>query len=245
MSEKVLVTDDDQTLRMLMRELLETNLCAEVIEAPDGAEAWAKLEAGLAPSLCIFDVRMPKMGGLSLLAKLRGDPRFKQLKVMLCSTVNSRATIIEAAKLRVNAFLLKPFKADDFLAHVRALFKVAPANPNAFLDPVDAVLKRLGISLKLYLRLLAVLDGDIQSFVQSLLTSSDLTDEDFRFRVGGINGAISSLGVVGFADLFARLEKVESFRAPDSLILVKAIDEERLRLQVAMSELQQNAMKRP
>ena len=145
----------------------------------------------------------------------------------------------------MNAFLLKPFKADDFLAHVRALFKVAPANPNAFLDPVDEVLKRLGISLKVYLRLLAVLDGDIQSFVQSLLTSSDLTDEDFRFRVGGISGAISSLGVVGFVDLFARLEKVESFRAPDSLILVKAIDEERLRLQVAMSELQQNAMKRP
>lgn len=117
----VLVADDDQTLRMLMRELLEGHLGAEVAEVASGTEAWNKLDAGLTPDLCIFDLRMPGIAGLSLLTRLRRDPRFKDLPVMICSTINSRSTIVEAAGLHVDAFLLKPFKADEFLERVRAL----------------------------------------------------------------------------------------------------------------------------
>ena len=103
-----------------MREILEANFNVEVVEAGDGLEAWNMLNAGLVACVCILDVRMPKMDGLSLLAKLRGDPRFKHQKVMLCSTVNSRATILEAARMHVDAFLLKPFNDTALLQAMRA-----------------------------------------------------------------------------------------------------------------------------
>ena len=240
MHEKILVTDDDPTLRMLMRELLETNLGAEVIEATDGDEAWNKLDAGLAPSLCILDERMPKIRGLSLLARLRGDRRFKSQKVMLCSTVNKRATVLEAVELHVDAILLKPFKTDDFLTHVRSLLEKPAPKSTPSLEPTEEVLKRLGIGIHVYLRLWNVLSNDIQSFVQCFLTSSAATNEDFQLRASAIKGAISSLGATGLMDLFAGLDKIQSFRSPETLILLKAIDEERLRILAELAKLGQN-----
>jgi CheY-like chemotaxis protein len=87
---KVLVADDDPTLRMLMRELLRRNLDCEVIEAEGGSQAWQLLESQPAPDLCIFDVLMPQVSGLDLLAKIRNDPRLRRLKIMLCSSVNEQ-----------------------------------------------------------------------------------------------------------------------------------------------------------
>lgn len=242
-NETVLVVDDDQTLRLLMRELLESNLGVKVVEATDGGEAWNKLDAGLAPAMCILDVRMPKIGGLSLLARLREDWRFKHQKVMLCSTVNSRATILEAAGLHADAFLLKPFSADEFLGHVRSLFEKSTANAPPILEPSDEVLKRLGVGLKVYVRLLTVLGNDVQSFIQSFSKSSTATNEDLQLRVGALKGAIASLGASGLKDLFAGLEKIDLTHSREALPILKAINEERLRLLSAIAELERKAGK--
>jgi two-component system chemotaxis response regulator CheY len=237
--QKVLVADDDETFRMLMRELLEANLGVEVVEATDGEEAWEKLNAGLAPGLCIVDVRMPKIGGLALLARLRGDRRFAQQKIMLCSTVNSRSTILEAAGLRVDAFLLKPFDAGEFLAHVRAMFPKSTAKAPPILEPTDEVLQRLDVGIKSYLRLLTVLGHEIQAFVQRFSTSSAATYEDLQLRVSALKGATASLGAVGLMELFAGLEKIEPAHVRDALPILKAISEERLRLLAAIADLEQ------
>jgi two-component system chemotaxis response regulator CheY len=243
MNEIILVTDDDPTLRMLMREILETNLGVEVVEATDGDEAWKKLDAGLTPSLCILDERMPKVRGLSLLARMRGDQRFKSQKVMLCSTVNKRSTILEAVDLHVDAIVLKPFEANEFLTHVRSLLKKTEEKPAPPLDPMEQVLKRLGIDAKVYLRLWDVLSNDIQSFVQSYSTSSTVTKEDFQLRASAIKGAVSSLGAAGLMNLFAALEKVESVRSPDALRILKAIDEEHIRVLAELAGVAQSARK--
>jgi two-component system chemotaxis response regulator CheY len=243
MSDKLLVADDDRTLRMLMREILEANFNVEVVEAGDGLEAWNMLNAGLVACVCILDVRMPKMDGLSLLAKLRGDPRFKHQKVMLCSTVNSRATILEAARMHVDAFLLKPFKADEFLTHVQSLLQKPAADARPCLERTEEVLGRLGISIDVYRRLLTVLNDDIQSFVASCSTSSTITNDDFQLRVSAIKGATSSLGAVGLKNLFASLEQVKWFRSPEAQPILQGIEEERLRLAAATAGLEQTAGK--
>ena len=237
MSEKILVVDDDPTLRLLIKELLLANFEVEVVEAANGLQAWDMVQSGLNPGLCIMDVRMPKAGGMFVLGKLRADPRFSRQKVMLCSTVNSRATILEAAKLRVDAFLLKPFQADEFLAHVRSLLERQETKILPQLEPTDEVLKRLGIELKVYLRLLAVLCNDIHAFVQSFSGSNPGTEDEFQLRVSAIKGAVASLGATGLMDLFAYLEHVDSRRSFELSQKLLAIEAERLRIMDAVQEL--------
>ena len=237
----VLVADDDQTLRMLMRELLEGHLGAEVAEVASGTEAWNKLDAGLTPDLCIFDLRMPGIAGLSLLTRLRRDPRFKDLPVMICSTINSRSTIVEAAGLHVDAFLLKPFKADEFLERVRALCRKPRTDLPPPLEPAEEVLKRLGVETTVYLRLLAVFGDEVQSFLRSCSTSLAANPDEFLLRVTAIKGAASSLGAIRLTEMFAGLEQSKSFRSPEHLPILKAIEQERLRIVAAGAKLQQKA----
>src|SRR5579863_2384921 len=96
---KVLISDDDATLRLLMGGLLRKRLGYEVVETTDGQKAWEALDSGLMTDLCILDLWMPGMGGLDLLAKLRSDPRFSRQKVILCSLENSRGAVQQAAAL--------------------------------------------------------------------------------------------------------------------------------------------------
>jgi two-component system chemotaxis response regulator CheY len=239
MAKRVLLADDDPTLRLLMKELLQTRFDAEVIEAADGLEAWEKFQSGPAPCLCILDVRMPKEGGLSLLARLRADPRFRRQMVMLCSTVHSRATILEAAKLRVDAFLIKPFQGDEFLDRVDLLFRKSGTAGLPPLEPTDVVVKRLGIGTEVYLRLLGVFCRDVGAFLESYSDSSAHPEEDFQLRVSAIKGASSSLGTAGLTDLFASLEQFDSHHSPQILPILKAIGDEQQRVQAALAGLQQ------
>jgi hypothetical protein len=108
---------------------------------------------------------------------------------------------------------------------------------------MEQVLKRLGIDVKVYLRLWDVLSNDIQSFVQSHSTSSIVTKEDFLLRASAIKGAVSSLGAVGLMNLFAALEKAESVRSPDALSILKAIDEEHVRVLAELAGVAQSARK--
>ena len=264
MSEVVLLADDDPTVRMLMREILQGQLGLEVVEVKNGDEAWAKLDGGLAPALCILDEKMPKMGGLDLLAKMRADPRFTQQRVMLCSAVIPRSSVLEGVRLRVDAIILKPFRVDDFSTQVRTLLQKPRATLAPALEPAQDALKRLGIGMNVYLRLLSVLNQDIQSFVRAFLTSTassneDLqssvsaivqglsaqtapvnTNEDFQLRVCAIKGAVSSLGAPKLIELFSNLEKIGSYGSPRTAPILKAIEQERLRVLDAKAELERN-----
>ena len=67
---KILIAEDDELSRMLLRDILEKEPGYEVIEAADGQAAWKLLEDGLTPDLCILDVMMPFLDGIGLLKKI-------------------------------------------------------------------------------------------------------------------------------------------------------------------------------
>src|SRR5664279_3543034 len=116
---KILVADDDPVLRRLMRELLIRRFGYEVVEAVDGLKAWQALSSGLKLDVCIFDLLMPEIGGLDLLFRVRGDRRFMHQKVILCSTLHDRASVVQAESLEVEGYLVKPFTGRSFLEMVK------------------------------------------------------------------------------------------------------------------------------
>jgi CheY-like chemotaxis protein len=81
----VLVVDDDEAIRAAVAEILQ--LCGyEVVVAADGQEAVELLEAeAIVPKAIVLDLMMPRMDGWSFLGRLRGDPRFQDLPVVVTS----------------------------------------------------------------------------------------------------------------------------------------------------------------
>ena len=82
----LLVIDDDEAIRTALAELLE--LCGySVAVAADGQEGVELLEYGLAPRAIVLDLMMPRMDGWTFLARLRRDPRFHDVPVVVTSAV--------------------------------------------------------------------------------------------------------------------------------------------------------------
>jgi len=101
----VLVVDDSLTTRTLEKNILET-AGYEVKLATDGAEALDILQAD-GCDLVVSDVLMPRMNGLELTETIRGNPKLKELPVVLVTSLDSREDREKGIELGANAYVVK------------------------------------------------------------------------------------------------------------------------------------------
>jgi DNA-binding NarL/FixJ family response regulator len=95
MAIRILIADDDSTIRMLVRRLLERHSEWQVFEAANGAEAVEKVEQ-FAPDLAILDLAMPLMNGVQAAREIsKANPR---LLMLLISVQEVSRQLIEAAR---------------------------------------------------------------------------------------------------------------------------------------------------
>ncbi len=123
-SGTVLVADDSITTRSLLRSVLEVS-GYEVRTAADGDEA-LRLIANEPVSLIVSDVRMPRLDGLSLVQRLRGDARTASIPVVLFSSSDSEEDRRMGMAAGANAYLSKgAFERGQLIDVVRALLRGA------------------------------------------------------------------------------------------------------------------------
>jgi CheY-like chemotaxis protein len=104
----VLVVDDEDVLLAMIAALLE-DLGHDAITALNGFDALSELAAReQPPALIISDVMMPRMSGVTLMQEIRGDPRLRDVPVILMSA-GGRPRDIGGA----DYFLSKPFDLDE------------------------------------------------------------------------------------------------------------------------------------
>jgi two-component system, chemotaxis family, chemotaxis protein CheY len=115
---KILVIDDSPTVRQQVGLAL-TQAGYEVLEAVDGIDAISKIDPSIAMLIC--DVNMPRMNGLEMLEKLRTDPRWSALPVVMLTTEGQPGLIERAKKAGAKGWIIKPFKADLLIAAVKRL----------------------------------------------------------------------------------------------------------------------------
>ncbi len=101
----ILVADDDQNIRQMIRTLLRRD-GHSVTMAKDGAAALAQLQKRNF-DLVLMDVHMPRMGGLEVLAKLREQG--KQPKVIVMTADNTPETVLRAVREQAHQYVPKPF----------------------------------------------------------------------------------------------------------------------------------------
>ncbi|MBS1962081.1 MAG: response regulator [Bdellovibrionales bacterium] len=127
MKTTLLLVEDDAEVRAVLAELLALD-GIETIEAENGIQAWDILstvdDPAKLPHLVLSDIAMPKMNGFQLLDKIRLDPRFAKLPVVLTSGNADRAKAdlqAGAARFEPNAFFAKPFDFGKLAETIRAL----------------------------------------------------------------------------------------------------------------------------
>jgi chemosensory pili system protein ChpA (sensor histidine kinase/response regulator) len=129
MSFRVLLADDNADDRAALRDLLRGDTAIEWIEVEDGQTALDRLCDRLNPSLCLVDLRMPRLDGRQLLERIRRDPELRALRVVVISGQGDRDTVVACSKLGVAGYLVKPYDREKTLAVVRrVLSTLEPAN---------------------------------------------------------------------------------------------------------------------
>jgi DNA-binding response OmpR family regulator len=115
----VLCADDDEDILSLVALRLE-RAGFRVATAADGDEALETARARR-PALTVLDVMMPKRTGYEVLAELRGDETLREMKVILLSARVQEGDVARGMDAGADAYLAKPFKAQDLVAKVQAL----------------------------------------------------------------------------------------------------------------------------
>jgi DNA-binding response OmpR family regulator len=110
--------DDDDILSLVSLRLRRAGF--QVATAADGAEA-VEIARNLRPALAVLDVMMPKRTGYEVLAELRGDEALREMKVILLSARVQEGDIARGLDAGADAYLAKPFKAQDLVAKVEEL----------------------------------------------------------------------------------------------------------------------------
>jgi two-component system chemotaxis response regulator CheY len=105
-----LVVDDSRVVRKAARRMLE-GLGFAVREAEDGAQALLACRESL-PDLVLLDWNMPVLDGMGFLRAARAEHGAERPVVMLCTTENTEAKIIEALEAGAQEFIMKPFDAE-------------------------------------------------------------------------------------------------------------------------------------
>jgi len=112
---RVLVVDDEENIRLVLRTLLKKH-GYEVEVAEEGEGALTALDA-FDPDVILTDVRMPKMGGMGLLAALRAKQH--PATVIVMSAYGNVDLAIEAMKAGAYDYVSKPFKPDEIVLALR------------------------------------------------------------------------------------------------------------------------------
>lgn len=105
MKAKILLIDDDQSLRQLY-SLELTNKGFETVEAVDGDDGLIKAKAEK-PNLILMDVMMPKTDGIATLGKIKQDPELKGIPVLMLTNFGQENLVQQAFSLGADDYLLK------------------------------------------------------------------------------------------------------------------------------------------
>lgn len=105
---KILIADDEPSLRLLVKATLSANKSYELVEAFDGTEALQKAQNEL-PDLILLDVMMPGLSGFEVCERLKNDPKTKKILIIMLTAKGQQSDRDWAISVGTDYFLTKPF----------------------------------------------------------------------------------------------------------------------------------------
>jgi putative two-component system response regulator len=118
--KRILVVDDEPDIRELAVAML-TSWGYVVEEAADGFEALAKLKLGC--DLVVSDLSMPRMDGFEIIRRLREDPEYQDLPIVVITALTSKEQRLRAIEIGANDFITKPIDPTELKIRVASLLR--------------------------------------------------------------------------------------------------------------------------
>lgn len=107
MAKKILIAEDSSSIRKFITFSIKL-MGYEPIPAEDGMDALEKLPKTKIDML-ITDLNMPNIDGLRLIRAIRNDPEYKELPIVILSSLSSEEDIKAGLEAGANSYLIKPF----------------------------------------------------------------------------------------------------------------------------------------
>ena len=114
---RIMVVDDDATIRKMLREVLVQRCSYIVEEASNGIEACIRLGSSR-PDLLVMDLFMPEMNGIEVCRVLKNDPVLSDMKIMIITGHEGHPLIGDISEFGFIDILYKPFNLEDFVKRV-------------------------------------------------------------------------------------------------------------------------------
>lgn len=128
--EILLVEDSPEDLELTQRSLRNANLGNHIQVARDGAEAldfifcegeFSERKIEDTPKLILLDLKLPKVDGLEVLERIKGDLRTKHIPIVILTSSKEQVDVIKSYQLGVNSYIVKPVNFESFTTAVQEL----------------------------------------------------------------------------------------------------------------------------
>jgi two-component system response regulator len=125
--EILLVEDNPDDVELTIRALRKHNLANHVHVVRDGAEALEYIfpadpsDGGRVPRLIVLDLKLPKVSGLEVLQRLKGDDRTKLIPVIVLTSSQEERDLLDSYRYGVNSYVVKPVNFEEFVRAVADL----------------------------------------------------------------------------------------------------------------------------
>jgi len=123
----LLVDDSERDIELALDALGQSHLANEVVALHDGVEALDYLyrrgrfegRTDGDPAVVLLDLKMPKLDGLEVLRRIKGDPAFRHVPIVIMTSSREERDLVTSYELGVNAYVVKPLNFDEFAEAVR------------------------------------------------------------------------------------------------------------------------------
>ncbi len=128
--EILLVEDNPTDAELAIRALKKSNLANKLVWVKDGAEAldflfstgvYSDRPMASGPKVILLDLRLPKVDGMEVLRRVKGDERTRTIPVVVLTSSKEDRDVAESYQLGVNSFISKPVAFDEFAKTVSEL----------------------------------------------------------------------------------------------------------------------------
>jgi CheY-like chemotaxis protein len=128
--EILIVEDTAEDLELTLRALRKANVSNRIQIARDGVEALefvfcegphAERKIENIPKVILLDLKLPRLDGVSVLKRIKTDPRTQSIPVVVLTSSKEQSDVVESYKLGVNSYIVKPVNFEGFMKAVQDL----------------------------------------------------------------------------------------------------------------------------
>ena len=122
-NKTILIIDDEEPIRELLKLTLQSAGFDSILEASNGEDGLA-LATRYMPDLILLDLMLPGMDGLSVCRRLKSSPDTRMIPIIMLTAKSDESDIVVGLEMGANDYITKPFSRKVLTARIRAQFRI-------------------------------------------------------------------------------------------------------------------------